>query len=193
MRQFQNKAIFLSVMLALVLSGCCLSFFKVSSLTMSHTSMRLSVGAQQDISVKMDQEKYLGTKNFEWFSSNSSVVAIVSTDNEKATLRGLKEGVCTITVSIDDKQASCSVSVIEWNGKITKLQLNDLTIAAGESVKLDPYIEPVPPIDLKSSVLETLSFETQETNIISLDKHGVVTAIEVGTATVKVSSSLADS
>lgn len=193
MRQFQNKAIFLSVMLALVLSGCCLSFFKVSSLTMSHTSMRLSVGAQQDISVKMDQEKYLGTKNFEWFSSNSSVVAIVSTDNEKATLRGLKEGVCTITVSIDDKQASCSVSVIEWNGKITKLQMNDLTIAAGESVKLDPYIEPVPPIDLKSSVLETLSFETQETNIISLDKHGVVTAIEVGTATVKVSSSLADS
>lgn len=187
-----KKAILLSVAITLILGGCCLDFFKVSSLTLSHQTMRLSVGAEQEISVAIDQDKYLGKKEFSWSSSNQSVVSIKSAQDNKAILRAEGEGIATITVTLDDKSASCSVTAIKWNNKISKLTLTGITIAAGESATLEPYIEPVPPVDLKPSVLETLTWLSSDTNIATVDTKGVVTGIVEGEAEITVTSTLAE-
>lgn len=93
-------------------------------------------------------------------------------------LQALKKGSCTVTVKTsNDISATCSVEVVKPPSKVT-LSPQTLTIGAGESQKLKATFT--------KGTMASCTFSSNNESIASVDKNGVVTGIQPGTAVITV-------
>lgn len=81
---------------------------KVSSLTLSETSLELEVDDVTKLSVTINPTNATN-KTAEWTSSDESIVTVDALGNVTAKAKGT----ATITVTVDGKTASCEVTVLE--------------------------------------------------------------------------------
>lgn len=81
---------------------------KVSSVTLSETSLELEVGDVTKLSITINPTNATN-KTAEWTSSDESIVTVDALGNVTAKAKGT----ATITVTVDGKTASCEVTVLE--------------------------------------------------------------------------------
>lgn len=113
---------------------------------------------------------------FIWESSNPDVVSV---SNGKVT--GLKHGSALITVKTKKgKIAICDIEVGISIESITIKEKN-ITIAIGETYKLDPLVKP-------TNRTEKLSYISSDSSILSVSNDGIITANKMGEATITVKS-----
>lgn len=112
---------------------------KVQSVSLNTTYSDLSVGDTIKLNATISPSN-AENKNVKWTTSNSSVATVDSNGNVK----GLKNGVATITVTTDDqaKTAICTVNV--HSDKVTGISLdkNSYILGVGETITITPKITP---------------------------------------------------
>lgn len=111
-------------------------------------------------------------ESLRWTSSDESVVTV----SENGTLTAVGYGTATIAVAQRGsmKTATCTVTVTL---EATTVRFDDLEMYTGERVKIIPIFN-------SEDVTETDISYTYNGDIISIDEHGVITALNVGEVTV---------
>ena len=144
-------------------------------LTISETTLSVSINKQKTLTATTkDDSKYL----FTWKSSDEEIATV-----SKGVVTGVKEGTCTITVSVKKKgtvktldSKTCEVTVIN---RVLTLDQKELTISLSESstATLHATVTDNAPITWSSS---------DET--IATVANGVVTGLKSGTCTITATS-----
>ena len=115
-------------------------------------------------------------KAIEWSSSKSDV-AIVDA-NGKVTAKG--NGTATITVTTKDqyKQATCTITVAQV---VTGVSLSEpsITLNEGQSKTLTVTVSP------SNAANKSVNWTSTNSSVARVDANGVVTAVSLGTATIK--------
>ena len=144
-------------------------------LTISETTLSVSINKQKTLTASTkDDSKYL----FTWKTSDEEIATV-----SKGVVTGVKEGTCTITVSVKKKgtvktldSKTCEVTVIN---RVLTLDQKELTISLSESstATLHATVTDNAPITWSSS---------DET--IATVANGVVTGLKSGTCTITATS-----
>ena len=116
-------------------------------------------------------------KKLVWSSDNTAVASV----DENGVVSGIKAGSVNITATADDtyKGAKLVFSVKVCEKDITKITLVPLEVAAEESKQVEYTIEPADVYD------SSLTWESTDAFVASVDQNGVVTGVKVGTAIIK--------
>lgn len=112
-------------------------------------------------------------KSVTWTSSNSGVATV-----KDGVVTAIKEGEATITANAGEKSATCKVVVSKKIIAVESVALNktELTLVEGESEILNATILPEDATD------KSVSWESSDKNIATVDGEGRVTAIKQGEA-----------
>lgn len=124
--------------------------------------------------------------NIIWTSSDDSIATVegVGELGLGATVTGKKAGPVTITATAGDTGFSANAAITVTEEPITGLTLtpDKTTINKGNTETLNATIEPSTTTDDK-----TITWSSDNTKVADVDSNGVVTAKEVGTATITAS------
>ena len=115
-------------------------------------------------------------KAIEWSSSKSDVATVDA--NGKVTAKG--NGTATITVTTKDqyKQATCAITVAQV---VTGVSMSEpsITLNEGQSTTLTATVSP------SNAANKSVNWTSTNTSVARVDANGVVTAVSLGTATIK--------
>ena len=142
-----------------------------TSISFIDTEITLKVGEEKKLNLKT---KNISNDEIIWDSSDSSVVSVTS-----GNIKGLKKGNVTITASKYDKKATINVIVLDILPEKISFKDKDITIMVGDNRKLDYELKPANVTDKK------VIWEISDNSIIK-NNNGVITALVVGTALVKI-------
>ncbi|MBU5462022.1 Ig-like domain-containing protein [Lachnoclostridium sp. MSJ-17] len=149
---------------------------KVSSITLSSTSLGLKVGDSQTLTANVLPAN-AENKSVEWSSSDSSVASVAQ--NGKVTAVG--KGTATIYAKAKDGtgvQAKCTVTVEAVKVSSIKLSSDTLGLTVGESQTLTATVSP------SNAENKSVEWSSSDTAVATVDQNGKVKAVAKGTATV---------
>ena len=145
------------------------------------SSLSLSVGEEFEL-----QADVLNTKNnnpvIMWRSDNSSVVSV----NDDGLVKAEGEGTAAIIVSYKENNKtyknSCVVTVTEKVVKLESIKLSqkEITLKKNGTFLIEISVAP------KDAKIDKFIFESSDTNILTVNEKGKITAVGVGTAVVTV-------
>ena len=117
------------------------------------------------------------SKDVVWTSSDPEVVSV----SDKGVLTVKKAGEATITVATPDGKvsASCKVHTGIWVTGVT-LDKASRTIYYGTSVKIKATVKP------KDATIQSLSWESSDPSVVTVDSTGKITGVAPGKATITV-------
>lgn len=144
----------------------------VTSITLDKTSLALVKGESVTLTATVNPSNATHT-NVSWASSDPGVATVDSEGNVKA----IANGNATITAQVDDIKATCPVTVTTPVESIT-LNKTKLTLNKGESETL---VATVVPTDATET---TITWDTSNPYMVSVDSNGKVTAVGGGSATI---------
>lgn len=145
----------------------------VSSITLSSNSVEIIEGQQFSLSVRISPENSTN-KTVEWYSSDGNV-ATVSHDG---LVTAVKRGSTTIIARIEDKTASCSITVIPIPATSVELDKVSAALMVGESIQLTVSIKP-------DNADKKVTWRSSNSNV-AIVENGKVTAINIGEAMITV-------
>lgn len=139
----------------------------VTSITLNKTSLTLEKGSYEVLTATVSPQNATN-KEVKWTSSDASVAYVAN-----GVVSASKAGDATITASVGDFSATCTVSVIV---PVTSISLSspELTMKVGETALLEATILPEDATD------KTLVWDSSDTNIATVDE-GRITAVGFGT------------
>ena len=153
----------------------------VTEITLDKTSWSLEVGGSKTLKATVSPNNATD-KTVTWTSSNKSVVTV----DKNGNIKGLKLGTAKITAKSGNKTATCTVTVISI----------DLTTQKGHKAGYIYNNENlIPKVDIKpdSAINKTITWESSNPSIASVDQNGKVTANKEGkTGTVTIKASIDD-
>lgn len=143
----------------------------VNNVTLDSTSLSLKVGEKQTLSATVSPST-ASDKSITWSSSDLSVVSV-----NNGIVSAVGSGTATITaMSSNGISATCSVSV--WKPYTDmKISASFLRINVGETHTFTYIFTP-------SGASEKVTLKTQNTDLIEIGEHGIITAKAVGETTV---------
>ena len=130
------------------------------------SSVIMKVGTTRDLTPVLNPSTY-NPQNIEWTTSDAAV-ATVSTDG---TISAKGAGTATITVTIDEVSATCTVLVIE---SLT-VGSNSIRLKIGETYNINAATNP--------DGVEIV-YASSDDRIATVSSDGVITAVAEGTATI---------
>lgn len=115
-------------------------------------------------------------KSVTWTSDNASVAKV----DASGTVTAVGNGTATITVTTNNssKKASCTITVAQVVTGIT-LDKTSLDLAEGKTYSLTATITP------SNANNRSITWTSSKTSVATVDQSGKVTAISLGTATIK--------
>ena len=124
-----------------------------------------------------------------WSSSDSSIATV----NNKGVIKGIREGVVTITVKTKNGTVIAKSTITIENVPtptstpmvIESLSFNENNISVKKGNSLNLVVE-VKPTELSSS---KLTWKSSDSSIVSVDENGVIKGLKEGTTTITVTSS----
>lgn len=132
---------------------------EAASVKLNKTKETLYVGQTTTLKVK-------GTKNkVKWSSSNKKVATV----NSKGKVTAKKKGTAKITAKIGNKKLTCKITV-----KKTCLNKSEVSLEKGSTIKLKLY------------GCKAKKWSSTNKKVATVNKNGKVSAINTGTATIKV-------
>lgn len=116
--------------------------------------------------------------NLTWTTTNSAIASV----NSNGYVYGVSVGTATIIAKSDYAEARCVVYVEKAETEVTKISIcpTSLTLSVGDKYELSA-----------SGNYSTVSWKSDNSNIVTVDSEGAVTALAVGTA--KITASAKDS
>ena len=147
----------------------------VSSVSLDKTSVELKVGETVRLSATVLPAD-AKDKTVTWTSSSQSVATVSPSGEVKA----VAVGSASITASAGGKSASCSVKVSESTVSVTSVTLDKdrLDLTVGGTAKLTATVSPADASD------KTVTWESSDTSVATVDNDGNVKALKGGTSTV---------
>lgn len=127
-----------------------------------------------------------------WTIADDTVATLTINSKNQATVKGLRTGYTTITAALPNGEAAnCSISVIDNAARLTtqRIELNTdrLKLSEGQSATLKPIFYPKDIYNL--GILNTsLSWQSSDTAVATVNENGVVTAVGSGAAKITATS-----
>ena len=156
----------------------------VTGVSLDKTALELAVGDDETLTATISPADATN-KNVTWTSSNEAV-ASVSGDGLTGTVKALKAGTTTITVTTADgaKTATCVVTVTR---PVTGVSLSETTksLAVGESFNLTATISP------EDATNKNVTWTSSDASIATVSGDGLtgtVQALKAGTTTITVTT-----
>ena len=147
----------------------------VSSVTLNRETLSLILGETATLTATVHPEN-AANKNVSWTSSNAGVASVDASGKVSAQ----SVGTAKITVTTEDggKTASCSVTVSPI--AVTGISLNKTTMSLliGGTEKLTATVSP------SNATNKNVSWTSSNSNIVTVDSNGNVSAIKDGTAVI---------
>lgn len=162
----------LVVFAMLVLAAACTRESEtVSSIQLSQTSVRLSIGGTFELTAAIYPESARNNV-VTWSSSAPDIVAV-----DNGTLTAVAIGSAVITAQAGNVTATCSVTV--GPVEVTSIQLSEkaVTMSPGEIFELTASVQP------ENATDKTITWSSSDTGIVTV-AEGKLTAVDAGTATV---------
>ena len=150
----------------------------LNSVTLNSATLELMEESSADLTYTTDPENYVSSE-IKWESSNSEIALV-----ENGKVVAVKSGECTITLTIDGKTATCSVTVkpketkpvkVEPNG--VSLSKNSASIYIGDSLTLKATVAP------NEAENKSVTWTSSDSNVATV-YNGTVTGKASGTATI---------
>ena len=141
-----------------------------------------NVSVRKDSSQKLIVEikpSSLSKSKLIWKSSDTSIATV----DENGTVKGLKEGKVTITItSSNGKMATCTVTVTTDKISVDKIILNPnkMIIGVDETKQIIATIEP------SDATERELVWESSDSSIVTVDNNGIIKGIKPGNVTITV-------
>ncbi|MBQ6302047.1 MAG: Ig-like domain-containing protein [Bacteroidales bacterium] len=148
----------------------------VTGISLNTSSMTMKVGETKSLSATVTPSNATD-KTVTWKSSDSSVATVDS--NGKVTAKSA--GSVTISATAGSFTANCSVTVVVPVESVS-LNKTELTIEKGKNATLTATINPSNATD------KTVTWKSSNTAIATVDQNGKVTAVEVGSAVITVTT-----
>jgi len=147
----------------------------VSSVTLDRYSVTLEIGQSTTLVVTVSPADATD-KTVSWTNSDESVISLDS--NGKIT--ALKEGTATVAAIAGDKSASCAVTVAKKVIPVSSVTLDKTSLAMekGQTSKLVATVNPSDATD------KTVTWNSSDYSVVSVDQDGNVKALKNGTATI---------
>ena len=153
-------------------------YFKLETIALDKTSTQIDIGEVDLLTVIYDPENTTDDKTITWSSSDDSIVSV----NENGRITANKKGKAVITATASNgKKATCNVEVLVPI-KIISFDEDVVTVPRSTKKKLSLTIDP-------DNTTDTLSWESSDTDVATVDKYGTVTAKKVGSTIITVTSS----
>jgi hypothetical protein len=162
------------ILLISFLSGCTRypAYEITESPFVNKTSLEMYIGDQMQVTASPVNA------NFKWTSKNEAVATV----NQTGLVKAVGEGLTTILVESDNEQIRIDVIVKIFIPLIDiTLPIQSVVVAVGE--KLQVFAYPVP-----DDATESISWSSANTNIVTVDESGFITAVTLGKTTVTASS-----
>ena len=150
----------------------------VTNVTLEPNTLTLEVGKSETLTAKVEPSDATN-QNVKWESNNPDIVTV----EQDGTVRAVSAGEATIKVAAQDgsgQYAECKVTVSAPTKPVTNVSLNktELELAVGDTEKLTAKVEP------SDATNQKVTWESNATNIATVDNNGAVTAKAAGTATI---------
>lgn len=171
MKAFRYIAIIALALLGLVSCKHEEQEILASKVTLDQTSVDIPVGRAIHLKATVSPEN-VTDKTIVWSSSDESVATV-----NDGTITTLKIGRTNITASCGMKSASCVVNVVPVEVEEVTLDKAEASLKVGETVTLTATVKPDDATD------KTITWSTSDEEI-AVVKDGVVTALQVGSATI---------
>ena len=135
----------------------------------------LNMGETKQVRVSV-RPYYAYNKTLAWKSSNTSIATVDSEGN----VTGVASGTCTITCRATDGSGVSASFEVTVKQVVTRISLSptSLSLSIGNSQTLTATVYP------DNAANKTLSWESSDTNIATVDQYGKVTAKAKGNCTI---------
>ena len=152
---------------------------EVISVTLNKDTSTLTEGDTEILIATVNPDNATD-KTVTWSSSNTMVATVDS--NGKVT--AVKEGTATITAKAGEKTAACIVKVEKKIIHVESITLNktEMSLIKGGSETLIAIINPIDATD------QSVSWKSSDKTIATVDQTGKVSAIDIGTAVITVTT-----
>lgn len=154
---------------------------EITSISINPSEVNMLVGDSQNMAVQTFPNGIPTTLS--WSSSNNSVATV----NENGLVSAVGVGNAIIIATNGRKSATCNVKVMQPQPNIPTLtgitlNRNTASIEAYETLQLSYTRNP------SNAILETITWNSSDTSIATVDGSGLVTALKPGVATITASS-----
>ena len=160
----------------------------VKNIKLSTNKLTMKVGSVNQLIATIEPSNATN-RELVWSSSDSSIATV----NNKGVIKGIREGVVTITVKTKNGKVIAKSTITIENVPtptstpmvIESLSFNEenISVKKGDSLNL---VVTVKPSELSSS---KLTWKSSDSSIVSVDENGVITGLKEGTVTITVTSS----
>ena len=147
----------------------------VQSIAISQPSAELQIGE----TLLLKASVVPSNANFNGLNWTSTVPQVASVSSS-GLVTALSEGTTIITVMAGGKTASCNIKVLKGTIAVSSISLDksSLEMVEGETATLTASVSPADATD------KTLTWNSSNTSIATVDDSGKVTAVKEGTATI---------
>ena len=159
---------------------------EVKEIELVPDATEIGAGSMTQVSAIIKPEKATN-RELVWMSSDPSIATV----DDKGIVKGLKSGTVTITAKTKDGKVVAKTTItIKTSPTPTPMQIESLSFAQssvsvkkGNTLGLTVTVEP---IELSN---KKLTWKSSNTEIVTVDENGVITGVNLGTATITVTSS----
>ena len=109
------------------------------------------------------------------FVSDAEAVATVDQDG---VVTAVAVGTATITATADDATATCQVTVRAVEVSEVQIDVTEASLGVGETLQLTATVSP------ENATDKTVTWESSDDAVVTVDENGLVTAVAAGEATV---------
>ena len=149
----------------------------VTEITLNKSSLKLNEGDSETLvaTVKPDNAT---DKTVTWTTSDATIATV----DEVGKVTAVKEGTATITAKAGEKSATCSITVSKKIIAVEGISLNktELVLSIGSTETLKATVTP------ENATEKSLVWSCTNETVAVVNQEGVVRAVGIGVATVKV-------
>ena len=150
----------------------------IDSITLNKHYLKLYVNEQEKLDVTINPKNASNNKLI-WSSENPGIASVT----DDGTIKGNSIGNTKIIVKDENNKLSnmCYVDVVEKIIDNIELNIKEINMQIGETKELSPIIQP------KELQNEKVIWTSTNSNIVSVDENGKITAVGKGIALIKAS------
>ena len=157
------------------------SFFNNKySFSIVNTDVSLTLGTNYIPDLIPNNIEYNDYSNYDWSSQDENIVTVDSLGNIKAISSGKTR------IKVKSKKGFnvkfININVLTEEVKSLTFKDYNISLNIGDVYKLEPYING------EKKVITDLSYSISDSSIVSIDKNGIINALEIGTTKILVST-----
>ena len=159
----------------LLLLVSCGKYYGVKRFEIRQRLLVMDVKEERKLDWIVEPESYAHDASYDirWSSSDPSVVDV---DFRDGLAKAISVGTCTITARLEDKRATCEITVVQpfIPVEYASLNLKEIDLKKTDTQQLKVYFSPSDATD------PTFTWESEDPKVASVDQTGLVTGVSAG-------------